>query len=235
LLSRDIRISSAHILDGVPEEELGPLPAGRHGFSREQVAHNQRERLIAGLATAVAEHGYNGVTITHITRAAAVSRRVFYENFEGKEQCFLAAFEVVVGHTRELVAEAVDSAPDWPHQAIAAAREALAFLAAEPDLARLCLVESQSAGPAVAARFHEAVRELVPPLERGRSERAAGARALPAGTEESTIGALVSLAGRKVAGGQAERLEDLLPDFTEFILSPYLGPAEAARLARAAA
>jgi AcrR family transcriptional regulator len=215
----------------VAEEELGPLPAGRHGFSPEQVAHNQRERLIAGLATAVAEHGYNAVTITHITKAAAVSRRVFYANFEGKEECFLAAFDVVVAHIRDLVAEAVSSAPDWPHQAIAAAREVLAFLASEPDLARLCLVESQSAGPAVATRFHDAARELVPPLERGREERSAE-RQLPPNTEDSMIGALVSLAGRKAAAGEAAALEDLLPDFTEFILSPYLGPDEATRLAQ---
>jgi AcrR family transcriptional regulator len=217
----------------VPEEELGPLPAGRHGFTREQVAHNQRERLIAGLATAVAEHGYNAVTITHITKAASVSRRVFYANFEGREECFLAAFEAVVAHIRELFGEAVDSAPDWPHQAIAAARSVLAFLASEPDLARLCLVETQSAGPVVAARFHDAVRELLPPLERGRAERAAE-RELPPTTEDSTIGALISLASRKVGAGEATELEDLLPDFTEFILSPYLGPAEAVRLARAA-
>jgi AcrR family transcriptional regulator len=218
----------------VAEEELGPLPAGRHGFSREQVAHNQRERLIAGLATAVAEHGYNAVTITHITKAAAVSRRVFYANFEGKEECFLAAFDVVVAHVRDLLAKAVEAAPDWPHQAIAAAREVLAFLASEPDLARLCLVESQSASPVIATRFHQAVRELVPPLAKGREERSEH-RALPPTTEDSTVGALVSLAGRKVAAGEAEDLEELLPDFIEFILSPYLGPSEAERLARAAA
>jgi AcrR family transcriptional regulator len=218
----------------VPEEELGPLPAGRHGFSREQVAHNQYERLIAGFASAVAEHGYNEVTIAHVTKEAKVSRRVFYANFESKEACFLAAFDAVVAHIHDLVGEAVESAPDWPHQAIAAAREVLAFLASEPDLARLCLVEAQSAGPAVAARFHDAVRELVPPLERGRAERAAE-RELPPTTEDSTIGALVSLASRKVTAGEAERLEDLLPDFTEFILSPYLGPAEAERLSRTGA
>jgi AcrR family transcriptional regulator len=233
LSSRDIReIDTYPPL--VPEEELGPLPAGRHGFSPEQVAHNQYERLIAGFAAAVAEHGYNAVTIAHVTKEAKVSRRVFYANFESKEECFLAAFDVVVAHIRELVAEAVESAPDWPHQAIAAAREVLAFLASEPDLARLCLLESQSAGPAVAARFRGAVRELVPPLERGREERD-DARALPASTEDSTIGALVSLAARTVAAGEAAHLEDLLPDFTEFVLSPYLGPAEAERLARAAA
>lgn len=218
----------------MPDETLGPLPAGRHGYSREQVAHNQRERLIAGLATAVAECGYRAVTITHITKEAQVSRRVFYANFEDKEQCFLAAFEVVVGHIRELATEAVAPLPDWPARAIAAARAVLTFLASEPDLARLCLVESQAAGPAVTGRFHDAVHEAVPYLRLGRAERERDPP-LPDTTEESTIGALVLLASRKVAAGEAEQLVDLLPDFAEFILSPYLGAEEATRLARLAA
>jgi AcrR family transcriptional regulator len=212
-------------------EELGPLPAGRHGFSREQVAHNQRERLIAALATAVAEKGYRAVTITDVTKQARVSRRVFYANFEGKEECFLAAFEVVVGHIRELAGEAVAGIRDWAHQAIAVSRAVLSFFAAEPDLARLCLVEAQAAGPAVAARFHEAVHEALPYLEQGRAERS-GERELPPSTEESTLGALVMLASRKVAAGEAERLRELLPEFSEFILAPYLGAEDAGRLAR---
>ncbi len=217
----------------MPAEELGPLPAGRHGFSREQVAHHQRERLIAALAEAVAEKGYAAVTLTDIVRHAKVSRRVFYANFESKEQCFLAAFEVVVGHLRELVAEALAPVDGWPQKAIAATRAVLAFLASEPDLARLCLVESRAAGPAVTARFNEAVAEAVPLLAQGRPERPEGKR-LPASTEDSTIGALVSLVHRMVAAGEAEQLEDLLPDCAELVLLPYLGPTEAARLAREA-
>jgi AcrR family transcriptional regulator len=218
----------------VPAEELGPLPAGRHGYSREQVAHHQRERLIAGLAAAVAEKGYAAVTLTDIVKQAKVSRRVFYANFESKEQCFLAAFGVVVDHLRELVAEAVEGIPEWPQQAIAATRAVLGFLSSEPDLARLCLVESRGAGPAVAARFNEAVGEMVPLLRLGRAERLEGQR-LPDSTEDSTIGSLVSLAYRKAAAGEADRLGDLLPDCAELVLLPYLGPAEAARLARKAA
>jgi AcrR family transcriptional regulator len=211
-------------------EELGPLPAGRHGYSREQVAHHQRERLIAGLAEAVAEKGYAAVTLSDIVRHAKVSRRVFYANFEGKEQCFLAAFEVVVGHLRELIAEAVEGVDGWPQQAIAATRTVLAFLAAEPDLARLCLVESRAAGPAVTTRFNEAVGEMAPLLRKGRAERPEGER-LPDSTEDSTIGSLVSLVHRKVAAAEAAQLKDLLPDCAELILLPYLGPTEAARLA----
>lgn len=218
----------------MPAEELGPLPAGRHGYSREQVAHHQRERLIAGLAEAVAEKGYPAVTLSDVVRHAKVSRRVFYANFESKEQCFLAAFEVVVAHLRELVAEAVEPVDGWPQRAIAATRAMLTFFAAEPDLARLCLVESRAAGPAVTARFNEAAGELAPLLRQGRGERPEGER-LPASTEDSTIGSLVSLVHRKVAAGEAEQLEDLLPDCAELALLPYLGPVEAGRLARAAA
>ena len=217
----------------MPAEELGPLPAGRHGFSREQVAHHQRERLIAGLAEAVAEKGYAAVTLTDVVKHAKVSRRVFYANFESKEQCFLAAFEVVVDHLRELIGKAVEGIEEWPRQAVAATRAVLAFLAAEPDLARLCLVESRGAGPAVVARFSEAVGEMAPLLARGRAERPEGER-LPDSTEDSTIGSLVSLTYRKVAAGEAEQLGGLLPDCAELVLLPYLGPQEATRLARQA-
>lgn len=219
----------------MPAEELGPLPAGRHGYSREQVAHHQRERLIAGLASAVAAKGYAAVTLTDITREAKVSRRVFYENFESKEQCFLAAFEVVVEHLRELVVEAVAPVEGWPQQAIAATRAVLDFLASEPALARLLLVESRGAGPAVTARFNQAVAEIVPALRRGRGERPSDDRSLPDSTEDTVIGSLISLVHRKVAAGETERLEDLLPDCVEFVLAPYLGSAEASRLAREAA
>jgi AcrR family transcriptional regulator len=219
----------------MPDPELGPLPAGRHGYSPEQVAHHQRERLIAGLAAAVATKGYAEVTLADITREARVSRRVFYANFAGKEECFLAAFEVVVEHLGELISAAAEPQPTWPDRAVAACRAALSFLASEPDLARLCLVESRGAGPRVSARLDAALAQLAPLLERGRTERPEEQeRPLPDSTEETVLGSLLSLAYRKAAAGEAERLEDLLPDCVEFVLAPYLGPAEAARRARAA-
>ena len=88
--------------------ELARLPPGRHGLPREFVAHNQRERLIAGLAEAVAENGYAGTTIAHITRHAAVSRRTFYEHFGSKDECFVAAYDTVMEELRTRVAEAFD-------------------------------------------------------------------------------------------------------------------------------
>jgi AcrR family transcriptional regulator len=214
----------------VANDELGPLPAGRHGLSREQVSLNQRERLIGGLVEAVSEHGYNDVTITHITKAARVSRRAFYENFSSKEECFIAAFEIVVKHVRGLVAEAVEPIDDWPHEVIAAFRTLLDYFSKEPDLARLCFVETQSAGPDIAERFREEIYGLIPLLEGGRAERSSD-RPLPASTESSVIGALATLASRSIVAGEADQLSRLLPDFTEFSLTPYLGSERAHRLA----
>lgn len=215
------------------EEEFGPLPAGRHGLSPEQVAHSQRERIVAAFAAAVGEHGYHGVTIAHITAGAKVSRRAFYQQFGSKEDCFLAAFDIVVEHIGKLIAETVQPIPDWPSQVIAALRALLGFLASEPDLARLCLVESLAAGPVVAERFRAMIDSFVPLLKPGRLERSSK-RALPDSTEASQIGALVALLSRSISAGEAGRLEKLLPDLAEFALTPYLGPDQARRLAREA-
>ena len=46
-------------------------------------------------------------------------QRTFYENFNGKESCYLAAFDIVVAHLRSLIAEAIEPVPDWPHSVLA--------------------------------------------------------------------------------------------------------------------
>jgi AcrR family transcriptional regulator len=221
---------------GKPEEqelppELARLPPGRHGLPREFIAHNQRERLIAGLAEAVAEHGYGGTTIAHITRHAAVSRRTFYEHFASKDECFVAAYEIVMERLREQVEGAFTQDEDWPHAVKSGLAAMLAFLAAEPNLARLAMVEAQVAGPAVVQRYDEAIRSFVPFFRAGREVASANGASLTPTTEDALVGGMVSLISRRVLAGRTEQLEELLPDLVEFILTPYLGPEEAERVA----
>jgi AcrR family transcriptional regulator len=213
--------------------QLGPLPAGHHGLTREQVIESQRERLLAGIAHAVAEHTYGAATINEIVAAASVSSRAFYENFASKEECFLAAFDAVVDHLRELLAAVADAEPDWPRRVIAVLRTALDFFDGEPELARLCLVEPITATPVIATRFREAVVDCIPFLEPGRAERDDG-EPMPESTEDSLLGGLIIVTSRSILAETAP-LTDLLPDLVEFVLSPYLGPATARDLAREAA
>jgi AcrR family transcriptional regulator len=214
--------------------ELARLPPGRHGLPREFVARNQRERLIAGLAGAVAENGYAGTTIAHITRHAAVSRRTFYEHFNSKDECFVAAYDTVMTELRQRVDEAFNEEEEWPQAVRAGLAAMLEFLTAEPHLARLSMVEALVAGPVVVERYDGAIQGLVPYFEAGRKGRSAEVLAgLSPSTEEALVGGMVSLISRRIFAERAEELESLLPDLVEFALTPYLGSAEAAKVARA--
>jgi AcrR family transcriptional regulator len=53
----------------------------------------QRTRIVAAAVDTLAELGYNGITVTQLARRAGVSRKTFYEHFEDREGCFVAALE----------------------------------------------------------------------------------------------------------------------------------------------
>ncbi len=214
--------------------EFGPLPGGHHGLSREQILDSQRERLLAAMVSVVADRGYRATTITEVVKLASVSTRDFYSHFDGKEDCFVAAFDAVRDHLQELLAAAAAAETDWPARVIAALHAGLAFFAAEPALARFFLVEPVSATPTIAIRFREAILACVPPLAQGRGETPAGGE-LPPSTEDSLLGGIVSLATRAILDGETEELPALLPDLVEFTLSPFLGAERAAVLATEAA
>ncbi len=207
------------------------LPAGRHGLPREFIAQNQRERIITALVDIVAERGYNATTVSHITKAASVSRRTFYEHFADKEACFLAAYEMVADHIRDSMQVAAEAFEEWPQKVRAALGTMLRFLAGEPELARVCMIEPVAAGGEIAAKHRASMQGFVEILKAGRPEHS-GTRPLPEATEATLVGGIVSLIVREINAGRTEQLESLLPDLVELTLAPYLGAEKAAELAR---
>ncbi len=206
------------------------LPAGRHGLPREFIVQNQRERIVTALVDTVAERGYNATTVANITKAASVSRRTFYEHFEDKEACFLAAYEMVADHIAASMRAAAEAFEEWPQKVRAALATMLRFLAGEPELARLCMIEPVAAGGKIAARHRASMQGLVEILKAGRPEHG-GEHPLPEATEETLVGGVVSLIVREISAGRTEQLESLLPDLVELTLAPYVGAEEAERLA----
>jgi AcrR family transcriptional regulator len=205
------------------------LPPGRHGLPREVVAENQRERLLNGVVDAVAEHGYNATTISKITAAAKISRRTFYEYFEGKEDCFLAAYEMIDAHVRESVLAAGDPGEPWPAQVRARLAALLEVLARDLAIARFYLSEPRAAGGEIAARYRDAMQllaEAIRPAET-RADMDVEVR------DQVLMGGIAALITRRLGGGEADHLGELLPDLVELALAPYVGRAEARRVARA--
>lgn len=215
--------------DPLQPDELAQLPAGRHGLPAEFVDRNHRERLIASFIALVGEVGYGGATITAVLEGAGVSSRTFYKLFDTIEDCCIAAFDKGIGDLRPPIIEAYESQEEWPLRVRAALAALLAELAEWPDLARLITVEPFVAGPEIAKRHKAALEELVPYLSEGR-ELHTGVP-LPDTAERGILGAVNSMIGRQVMAGRGEDLAALLPDLTQFVLTPYLGAGEARRVA----
>jgi AcrR family transcriptional regulator len=137
------------------------------------VAASQRTRLLEAVGRAVAEKGYAAATIDDIVRGAGVSKKTFYEHFQDKLECFLAAYEAASDELYEHVREAQDgagAAGAWLERTHAGIHAYLRWLAAEPALARVFLIEIAAAGPEALARrerlrdrYAERMRELQDP------------------------------------------------------------------------
>jgi AcrR family transcriptional regulator len=203
-------------------------PRGRHRLPPEVVARSQRERLLEAAVRVVAAKGYGAMTIGDLTREAGVSRTTFYELFEDKEDCFLAAYDAAVETLVRRVVRAYESERGWPERAAAGLAALLAALAEEPALARLSLVDIGSAGPAAQRRYRTAIQRLTPLFEEGR-DFAPGGRNLPANTSRMAIGGVTGLLADELVENRGSQLPHLLSDVLFATLVPYIGPDAAAR------
>ncbi|MGA9284756.1 MAG: TetR/AcrR family transcriptional regulator [Solirubrobacteraceae bacterium] len=124
------------------------------GSARTDRRSTQRERLISGMVLAARRHGYAGATVSEVIERAGVSRPTFYEYFEDRDVCFIAAHRELASLFVERIRETVEAAP--PEQAVQVGLRRFIELAEEyPDGASF-LCDSTMAGGwgALDARDH---------------------------------------------------------------------------------
>jgi AcrR family transcriptional regulator len=213
---------------GSGKRERWRPPRGRHRLPPEVIARSQRERLLEAAVRVVSEKGYGATTIADLTREAGISRTTFYEMYEDKEACFLAAYEGAVDALVRRIAAAYEAEEGWPQRARAGLAALLEALAEDPKAARLALVDVGAAGPAAQRRYRAALQRLTPFFDEGR-DFAPGGRSLPANTSRMAIGAVAGLISDELAEERAEDLPGLLSDVLFATLVPYIGPEAAAR------
>jgi AcrR family transcriptional regulator len=208
------------------------LPPGPTPVTREQAPVEQRERIIVAAANLMAKRGFHNTTIELIVRRAKVGYATFYKNFADKEELFLAIFDFFGAEVRRNVLEAVSAKADapWTDQVAVGLRALYSLIAEHPGPARVCLVESLSAGPTGAARYETSLRNFNPLLRPGRKLRP-GRSALPDTLESTLVGAVFWIAYQRLLVGEADKLMGLLPEAIELVLSPYVGEVEAVEVA----
>jgi AcrR family transcriptional regulator len=207
-------------LSGLPAElALARLPAGRHGLPRAFVARNQRLRIVAAMLRVLPRHGYPTTTIADVTREAGVSRAAFYQQFAGKEECFLAAYDLASAWFCERIEAAVADRPDWADRLRTGVAEALHLLAGNPAVAHLFAIEGLQAGPAARQRQRAGLARFASVLQAGP----AGRIDVPPDLEELLLGGAVQLIASYVDSGRGERLPEATEALVERLLIPYLG------------
>jgi AcrR family transcriptional regulator len=195
----------------------------RPELPRDFIAGHKRRRMMDAIAELTAEKGYEATKIADIVRRAKVARKTLYDNFDGKEDLFLAAVDFYLTDLRQRVTDACtqDDGP-WQRRVEAGLAAFLGFLAEDPAVSRMCMIEALSATPGAADRHDAAVHEFVE-LLRGAVPPDSG---LPDTVEESLIGGVAWVANQEIRRGRAGSAEELLPELSDFLLSPYHGVAE---------
>lgn len=193
------------------------IPA-RPALPREFVAGHKRRRIMDAIAELTAEQGYDATKIGDIVRRAGVARKTLYDNFEGKEEVFLAAFDGAVDEALQRI-EADCAAADggWEEQIQAGLASFLRYVAENPALARMCMIEALSATPAATERYEEAMQRFVELTKRTVPQD----EQLPDTIEETLVGGVAWIVYQQIRRDEAEKAEDLLPELSEFMLAPF--------------
>jgi len=123
------------------------LPRGPHHLGREEVVRHQRLRMHGAMVEAVAASGYASVSVKQVIALAGVSRRVFYEQFANKQECFLATFDLIAVRAIKRIGRAYRAGTGDLRQHMAGAfAELINELATNAKGASLTIVEVQTVG-----------------------------------------------------------------------------------------
>jgi AcrR family transcriptional regulator len=199
-------------------------PPVRPELPREFVAAHKQRRIMAAIAELTAERGYEATKIADIVRRAGVARKTLYDNFEGKEEVFLAAFDAAVDEAlRRIEAECALVEGGWEERLEAGLAAFLGYVAEEPALARMCMIEALSATPAATERHEDAMQRFVELTKRNvpRDDR------LPETIEETLVGGVAWMVYQQIRRDETEKASDLLPELSEFMRAPFLGARKA--------
>ena len=200
----------------------GRFPAGVRTLPADLVRAIQRERLLASMIKTVTEIGYNALTVQNVLTRAGISRPTFYEQFEDKEDCFLAAFDASAKQMRERIEAAVaGGGPSWRDQMRSGIAELLQFIADEPETARIVIVEARASSPAGLRRRDELLDHFsacIDALVRDDLDEAPSAIAAA-----GIVGGIESVLYARLQKGETEDLSPLLPSLMYFAVLAYAG------------
>jgi AcrR family transcriptional regulator len=192
------------------------------------VSEFQRARLLDATAAVVSEQGYKRMTVRRVAERAGVSSKTFYDLFEDREDCFLAAFSLAVDQLAAVALPVWEVEREWSERVRAALAALLDYLDREHALCMLVFVEALGAGPRVLKQRARVLETLRHAIDQGRAGVRAGRELAPL-TAEGVVGAAFSVIHARLLQEQHDSLTGLLGPLMATIVLPYRGHAAATR------
>ena len=189
---------------------------------REDVAGEERSRLVAAMAEALNARPYAEVTGEDVVARARLPRARFFAHFADTEACFLATYEACARLLRAGTTAAVEGSPGRPYEERIAlgVRAYLDTLAAEPGLARAFLRDVTAAGPEALRRRHavnERFAAMIVALAEQHADELPEGYAVHPDMARELVEALEALALISVADGRPQDLPRLTDTATRMI------------------
>jgi AcrR family transcriptional regulator len=208
----------------------------RRGAEPCDVRRDQRVRLMHAMLIVAARDGYEAASIERVREQAGMSRRTLYDLFANREDLFSCVLEAALARVCEVVAEGYAAGePARGARIRSAVVAALVLFEAEPDLARVCLIEALAAGPKARALRRQALAPLVALIEQAGGEELPLAAAWPV-PGEAILGGAQELLHARLDGDSATHcgLPELAGQLTYLLVAPTMGTRAARREAKAA-
>lgn len=211
------------------------VSTGRSRRGGGHVVEMQRRRVLGATCEVVFERGVHAFSVALVCQRAGVSRKTFYDLFENREFCLLAAFEEALAQATRAVLEAASRQAGWTEQVRAGLTALLLFLDREPVAARLLIVEALGAGTETLRARQRVLVELAAILDRGGRNEVKGSREPPPLTGDGVVGAVFGVIHARMLTSIQSPTSDPRPlthlagALMAMILAPYLGPLAARR------
>lgn len=202
----------------------GKFPSGVRKLPSDLISAVQRERLIAAMLRATSELGYRRTNVQDVIERAGVSRPTFYDHFDNKEDCFLAAFDTTAERLRERVAAAADKGGESLRNRLRFGLETiLHFAATEPDAARALIVEARAASRDAVMRRDELLDHFASCIDDHVRELLPEVSSYSPITAPGIVGGVEALLYSRLNKGESDDLDSLLPSLMYFLVLPFEG------------
>jgi AcrR family transcriptional regulator len=201
------------------ERKLSP---GR-GTPPAEVAQSQRERLFGAMVAVVSEKGYEATRVGDLLAISGVSRKAFYELFEGKQDCFLAAVEALVEAGTAIMLHGYNAPGSWEERVLRGLEAFTRLLAAQPAAARMCFVEIYGAGDPAIRLVDRTFGEFEDVLHAALAEEPDRA-GMPPEIVRGLIGGLRKVIHTRLHRGREADLVGLAPALTSWAMTYYPPP-----------